>query len=126
MDKLPSKQEWIILETLWKKSPVFLSELMREMKNTVNWKQTTFSTYLKKMFNAGLIGYETISGNRSYYPIVKREECVREESRSLREKLSDVSTKLLLACMIRESGLKEQDCEELSRLIAELDSDGKR
>lgn len=120
MKKLPSKQEWLILEALWRKNPMFLSELMREMEKSVSWKQTTFSTYLKKMFEAGLIGYETISGNRSYYPLVNREECVMEESRALCEKLSRDSARLLIACMLRESGLSYKELCGLAGALGEV------
>lgn len=121
MEKNPSKQEWLIMEALWKKSPMFLSEIMLEMNTVVNWKQTTYSTYLKKMTDAGLLGFNTISSFRQYYPLVSREECVKSESRSVRAKLSDDSARLFLACMIREGGLNEQDRAELKDLISALD-----
>jgi len=120
MEKLPTKYEWLIMETLWKSSPMFLSEIMQDMKTVVNWKQTTFSTYLKKMCEAGFLGYKTISGFRQYYPLISRAECVKKESRSLREKLSDDSAMMFLACMIRESGLTEKEKRELKIMIDEL------
>ena len=115
-----TKQEWIIMETLWKRNPMFLSEIMEEMDKAVNWQKSTYSTYLRKLCDAGYLSYKTISGNRAYYPLVNREECVMSESRYMMSKLTDKSTKLFLTCMIKESGLSEVERQELQNLIATL------
>lgn len=115
-----TKQEWIIMETLWKRHPMFLSEIMEEMDKAVNWQKSTYSTYLRKLCDAGYLGYKTISGNRLYYPLVDREECVLSESRYMMSKLTDTSAKLFLTCMIKERGLNEEERQELQDLIAAL------
>lgn len=115
-----TKQEWIIMEALWKRHPLFLSEIMEAMETAVDWQKSTFSTYMRKLCEKGYVGFRTISGNRAYSPLAKREECVRNESRYVLSKLTDRSAKLFLTCMIRESGLSEKDREELQALIASL------
>jgi len=114
-------QEWIIMETLWKRHPLFLSEIMHAMDGAVNWQKSTFSTYLRRLCDSGYVGYRTISGNRAYYPQVEREECVRNESRYIMSKLTDHSARMFLTCMIRESGLTEEERNQLQDLIANLD-----
>jgi Predicted transcriptional regulator len=118
-----SKQEWVIMETLWKHHPMFLAEIMEEMAKAVNWQKSTFSTYLRKLCETGYLTYKLVSGNRAYYPAVEREQCVRNESRYMISKLTDNSTKLFLTCMIRDSGLGEQDKTELKDLIDSLSSE---
>jgi Predicted transcriptional regulator len=120
MKEALTKQEWIIMETLWRRNPMFLSEIMEEMDKAVNWQKSTYSTYLRKLCDNGYLGYRTISGNRAYYPLVNREECVLSESRYMMSKLTDKSTKLFLTCMIKESGLNEAERHELQDLIATL------
>lgn len=123
MKEALSKQEWIIMETLWKQHPMFLSEIMEKMDAAVNWQKSTYSTYLRKMCENGYLTFKTISGNRAYEPAVAREECVRNESRYMMSKLTDDSAKLFLTCMIREGGLSKSDKAELSDLIAKLNKD---
>jgi len=118
-----TKQEWIVMETLWKKHPLFLSEIMTDMETAVNWRKSTFSTYLKKLCDNGYIGYKTISGNRAYYPLVEREECVSNESRYMLSKLTDRSAKLFLTCLIKDSELSENDRADLQQLIDKLGKD---
>ena len=60
------------METLWKRHPLFLSEIMHAMDDAVNWQKSTFSTYLRRLCDSGYVGYRTISGNRAYYPQVER------------------------------------------------------
>jgi BlaI family penicillinase repressor len=123
MKEALTKQEWIIMETLWSHSPLFLSQIMEEMSAAVNWQKSTFSTYMRKLCDAGYVAYSTISGNRAYCPAVGREECIRSESRYMVSKLTDASAKMFLTCMIKESGLSDDDRAELQKLIAELSAD---
>jgi BlaI family penicillinase repressor len=72
------------------------------------------------MADKGLIGYTNISGNRCYCTLVKREDCIDSESSSILSKLTEDSKRLLLASMIKKSGLTELDRDELLSLIEKL------
>ena len=120
-----SKHEWVIMETLWRGSPMFLSDIMAAMEKSVDWNRSSYLTYLKRMTDKGLIGYDTIRGSRSYYPLVKREDCIENESRYILSKMTEDSTRLLLASMIQKSGLSDKDRDELAELIEKL-SDGSK
>jgi BlaI family penicillinase repressor len=115
-----SKQEWVMMETLWQKSPLFLSDIMDAMATSVDWNRSSYLTYLKRMADKGLVGYETVRGSRSYYPLIKREDCIENESNYLLSKMTEDSTRLLLASMIQKSGLSEKDRDELQVLIQKL------
>ena len=119
-----TKPEWNVMETLWDQSPLFLSQIKDRMKNLVDWKTSSYLTYLKLMTDKGYIGFETISGNRCYYPKIKREDCVEFESRHILAKLSSESSRLLLASMIQQSELTQDDKNMLHGLIDRLDKEG--
>lgn len=119
-----TKQEWIIMETLWNQSPLFLSQIMDRTKTMVDWNSSSYLTYLKRMTDKGYIGFDTISGNRCYYPIIMREDCIENESRFILSKLTDQSTRMLLASMIQQSKLTEKDKQDLRGLIDRLDKEG--
>lgn len=120
MKETLSKQEWVIMEVLWHRSPMFLSELMEAMANSMDWNRSSYLTYLKRMADKGLIGYQTIRGSRCYSPLVRREDCIENESNYILSKLTEDGTRLLLVSMIQKSGLTEKDREELQNLIAKL------
>ncbi len=121
-----TKQEWIIMETLWNQSPLFLSQIMDKMKKMVDWNSSSYLTYLKRMTDKGYIAFDTISGNRCYSPILKREDCIDNESRYILSKLTDRSKHLFLASMIQNSGLTKKEKDELRKLIDTLDSDSNK
>lgn len=120
MKKNLTKQEWVIMETLWDKNPMFLSDIMEQMDKRVNWTRSTYLTYLKKMVSDGYIAYETIRGSRLYTPIVGREECMVNESRFLMSHMTNDSAMYFVTNMIKEGRLSEKDREELKSLIDEL------
>ncbi len=121
-----SRQEWVMMETLWHNSPMFLSQIMQAMEKSVDWTRSSYQTYLKRMTDKGLIGYDTIRGSRSYYPLVKREDCIENESQNILSKMTEDSTRLLLASMIQKSGLLEKDRVELAELIEKLSGSDNR
>ncbi len=118
-----SRQEWVMMEALWQKNPMFLSDIMETMATSVEWNRSSYLTYLKRMADKGFIGYKTVRGSRSYFPLVRREDCIEKESSYILSKLTEDSTRLLLASMIQKSGLSDKDRDELQELIAKLDDD---
>jgi BlaI family penicillinase repressor len=120
MKETLTRQEWVLMEALWQKNPLFLSQIMDATANAVDWNRSSYLTYLKRMTDKGIIGYTNISGNRCYAPLVRREDCIDSESSYILSKLTEDSTRLLLASMIQKSGLNEEDRDELQALIAEL------
>jgi BlaI family penicillinase repressor len=115
-----SKQEWVLMEALWRRNPLFLSEIMAATETSVDWNRSSYLTYLKRMADKGLIGYTTERGSRCYSPLVRREDCIESESSYILSKLTENSTRLLLASMIQKSGLSEKDRDELQELIIKL------
>ena len=120
MKETLSKNEWIIMEALWQHAPLYLSELMEAMQTSVDWNRSSYLTYLKRMTDQGLIGFDTVRGSRRYVPLVNRANCVDAESTAMLEKMTAPSAKLFLASMVERSGLTTEDRAELQQLISRL------
>ncbi|HWQ05658.1 MAG TPA: BlaI/MecI/CopY family transcriptional regulator [Feifaniaceae bacterium] len=120
MKETLSRHEWVIMETLWQRAPLFLSDLMSAMETSVDWNRSSYLTYLKRMTDKGYIGYDTVRGSRRYIPLIRREDCVAAESAALLEKMTGQSAKLFLVSLVEKSGLGESDRAELQALIARL------
>jgi len=115
-----TKPEWLMMEALWNHPPMFLSEIMETMQTTVDWKSSSFMTYLKRLTESGYIGYKLVSGNRRYFPLRAREDCVEEESRYILSKMTSDSARLLLASMVQKTSICEAEKVQLQELIAKL------
>jgi BlaI family penicillinase repressor len=118
--------EWMVMSALWDKPPQTLSGVIEAMDGKMDWSYRTYATYLNKLCEKGLVGFEAKGRDKFYYAVADRDECMRAESRSLLKKVSGKSAKDLLVCMIEESGLKPEEHEELKKLLDELSrgSDG--
>ena len=121
-----TKPEWLMMEALWNHPPMFLSEMMERMQHAVDWKSSSYMTYLKRLTESGYIGYKLVSGNRRYFPLRAREDCVEEESGYILSKMTDDSARLLLASMVQKTKINDEQKEQLQRLIAKLSDDAKR
>ena len=117
-----TKPEWLMMEALWSHSPMFLSEMMEAMQHAVDWKSSSYMTYLKRLTESGYIGYKLVSGNRRYFPLREREDCVEEESSYILSKMTQDSARLLLASMVQKANVTQAEKEQLQRLIATLSS----
>ena len=57
-----TKPEWILMNTLWEKSPLTLSGVIEAVGDQLDWKYTTYSTYLKRLCDKGVARYEMLGG----------------------------------------------------------------
>jgi len=109
--------EWNVMTALWRREPQTLSEVIASMGDTVEWKYTTYATYLNKLAEKGYVGFDARGRDKFYYAVIEQDECLEAESRSLIEKVSEESAKKLLVSMIRDINLSKADQQELKALI---------
>ena len=115
-----TRAEWLMMEALWKKNPMFLSEIMEAMKNVVDWKSSSYKTYLKRLSDSGYVGYTLRSGNRCYYPLRERADCIDEESSYILSKMTNDSAKMLLAAMVQKTDIDEAEKASLFEMVDAL------
>ncbi len=121
-----TKSEWAVMSALWEKSPQTLSGVIETMKGSLNWSYRTYASYLRKLNEKGFVGFETRGRDNYYFPLVEKDQCILNESRGLLQKVTETSTKELLVCMIKESGLSSKDQEELAKLLEQLAKKGEQ
>ena len=112
------------MSALWKEPWQTISGVIKAMGGHSKWKYNTYVTYIKRMCEKGLIGYEQFGRDKFYYPLVDQKECIIEESKNILQKISGKASKDFLVCMIKESSLSTQDCEELKELLDNLSKKG--
>ena len=121
-----SKPEWAIMSALWKKPNQTISGIIESMDTDLDWKYNTYVTYVKRMVDKGLIGFKQLGRDNFYYPIAEKQQCVKQESRHILDKLERRSAKDLLVCMIRESDLTAEDRQELRELLDTLHTEDEK
>ena len=121
-----NKHEWIIMEILWDNGPLPLAEIERLASGTLNWKRSTYKTYVRRMCESGLLAYTEDTPRRVYRPLLERGESVRRESDNMLSRMTQDSRRMLLTYMIQDSGLTGEETEELKKLIDSLGGDEDR
>ena len=115
-----SKAEWVIMKALWDKPNQPISGIIQTIGDKPDWKYNTFTTYIKRMCDKGLLSYSQLGRDKFYYPAYAQSHCILAESNDLLEKIDQNATKELLVCMLRDSHLDADDYKELRALIDKL------
>jgi BlaI family transcriptional regulator, penicillinase repressor len=109
--------EWIIMEALWENAPRTASQVAKAVASQ-GWADNTVRTLLVRLVEKGALkAGETTGGVREFTPAVKREACVRAESRSFLQRVFRGASKPLLAHFAANVKLTPEEVEELKRLL---------
>ncbi len=119
-----SPNEWTVMSALWKRAPQSLGGVIDTVGGALDWNYRTFATYLTRLCDKGLVGFELRGRDKYYFPLVAEKDCVRAEGRSLLQKMRGSAAKELLVYMLESSQLTAQDHEELQQLLERLSKGG--
>jgi BlaI family penicillinase repressor len=113
-----SESEWVVMEALWGSAPQTASELARSFRESTGWAENTVRTLLTRLVEKGALKTgENTGGTRTYLPAVRREACVRAESRSFLDRVFGGAAKPLLVHFAQNSKLTAEEVRELKRLL---------
>lgn len=116
-----SGAESLVMEALWKRSPLAAEEVAASVGKEQGWSDTTVKTLLARLVKKRAIS-ATRDGRRFLYaPLIARAVYVQDESRNLLDRLFDGKLAPLVSHFAETKQLSAEDLAELKRLIAELD-----
>lgn len=111
-----SDSEWQIMNILWEKSPLTVSEVADELKGKVTWNKKTINTLLRRLTKKNAIAYHE-SRYFKYYPIVEKDEAIKSEMDDVIGRIFDSSPKKLLLNLVENEEFSKQDIEELKSVL---------
>ena len=118
-----SSAESVLMEVLWKKSPIPSDEIVAGVAQPNGWSESTVRTLLNRLLNKGAVK-ATRSGRQYFYrPAVERSQYVLAESRGLIDRLFDGRISPLVAHLSEHETLSADDIAELKSLIARIEKD---
>lgn len=108
-----SDAELEILEVLWEAGKALnATEIREKLNERKNWERTTVLTLIRRLLDKGVIMQEK-QGVYYYYPVLKREEYIRQETRSFVDKFFRGSSKNLAAALVSDEQLTKDEISEL-------------
>lgn len=115
-----SVAESLIMEALWRRSPLGADELVTEVGPDQDWAPKTVHTLIGRLVKKGAIKAERDGRRYLYAPAVARQDYVQDESQGLLDRLFDGKLAPLVSHFAETNQLSAEDIAELKRLVAEL------
>ena len=119
-----SVAESVIMEALWKQSPLTAEDIAAQVASDHEWTEATVRTLINRLLKKKAIAAKKDGRKYLYRPVMKRADWVHEESQGLIDRLFDGRLAPLVTHFSERRKLSAKDIAELKRLVGELD-DGK-
>lgn len=116
-----SSAEGIVMEALWRRSPLGADEISAEVAPAQGWSDATVKSLLNRLLSKGAIAAEKDGRRYLYRPQLVREDYLTAESANLIDRLFEGRVASLVTHFSEREKLSADDIAELKRLIAELD-----
>jgi BlaI family penicillinase repressor len=127
MHRVPSisEAESHVMEVLWRESgPVPAEQVVTALVSAHDWQEATVKTLLNRLLKKGAINARKEGRRYLYSAVLKREQWVTSESKSLLDRLFGGRVAPLVAHFGSQRKLSQADIDELTRLIEGM-RDGK-
>jgi BlaI family transcriptional regulator, penicillinase repressor len=118
-----SEAESLVMQVLWQRSPRYAEEVIMQLREEQDWQEPTIKTLLNRLLNKGAIHAEKHGRRYSYSAVLKREEWVTTESKSLLNRIFDGRIAPLVAHFSEKGKLSKKDITELKKLIEGMDDE---
>ena len=112
-----SPSEWEVIEVLWGQAPLSASEIFEELKDHTAWNNRTVRSFLDRLEQKKAISKDKKHGVNVYTPLLKREQCLRRESRSFLERFFSGNPVSMMTHFIEKENLSNEQIEKLQKLL---------
>lgn len=117
--------EWNLMECFWDRSPRTGREAVDYLQKSVGWSRSTTLTVLRRMTEKGLLSCETEGEVLRYRPMIRREDAVRQETRSFLDRVYKGSLSMLVSAMTDEQKLSREEIDRLYEILRRAEEQGK-
>ncbi len=112
-----TSREMDVMSVLWKLGSGTVSEVQRGLPDDLAY--TTVLTILRTLEKKGHVGHQAEGRAHRYLPLVEREKAQESAVRRITRKLFSGSPELLMAQLLSERGLSEDQLRRLRDLVDE-------
>jgi predicted transcriptional regulator len=123
MDKRITDAELDVMEVLWgADEPLTAADIAERIDPTRDWTLATVKTMLSRLAAKQAISYRVEGRRFLYSPAIARESYVGSESRRFVDKLFGGRLSPLVARLVEEDSLDEEDIAAIEAILKELKS----
>lgn len=120
-----SDSESRVLDVLWRADgPVAAEDVVAALEGGSEWSPGTIRTFLARLVKKKAVAVRQDGRRYLYRPLIRREDYVHAESRSLIDRLFGGRVAPFVTQFSERQDLSREEIEELKRLIERLERDG--
>jgi len=116
-----SAAESLVMEALWRKSPLTPDDIISATAAANEWGAGTVRTLITRLLRKKALAGERQGGSYFYRPLISRAEYVQCESQTLLDRLFQGQVAPLVAHFAEHRALTPADIKKLKKLIADLE-----
>lgn len=116
-----SVAESVIMEALWKRSPLSAEDVLAAVGDSTDWQESTVKTLLNRLLKKRAIRARKQGRRYLYTPILARDQWLLQESSGLLDRLFGGRVAPLVAHFSQHRKLSERDVQELRKLLERID-----
>ena len=116
-----TNSEWHVMNCLWEAPPQSLMQLVAVLGERVGWSKSTCATMVRRMTEKGLLGYEEKGKAKYFFPKVKKDDVVVQETRDFLQRIYDGSVGMMMSALLRQNDLSREDIQELQAILKEAE-----
>lgn len=113
-----SDSEWEVMNVVWQRAPVPAAEVAAEMAQRRGWAVRTTRTFLDRLLRKKAVSVEEDGKRYLYRPRVSLADCVRQASRTFRDRVFGGKPAAMLMHLVQETELTPDEIAELRRILA--------
>ncbi|MCP1103203.1 BlaI family penicillinase repressor [Aequitasia blattaphilus] len=122
MSDLPhiTQSEWNVMKVLWKKSPLTIMELVKNVQAEQKLVSTTVKTLLRRLIAKDAVGFTIDEKNSKlyyYFPLVTEEECVKKVNKQFLKQYHQDNVENLFATFVNSTDLSGEEIDHLRALL---------
>jgi predicted transcriptional regulator len=115
-----SSAESVVMEALWRKSPLTSEAIIAEVGEPNSWTEGTVKVLISRLLKKKAIAAEAEGRRYLYSPLVSRRDYVQAESQGLLDRLFDGQLAPLVTHFSEADKLLKEDIAALKALIEKI------
>lgn len=109
--------EWEVMKVLWDHEAMAARDVHAALPPERQWAAKTVKTLLSRLVAKGAVEYDQVGNSYLYRPAVGRERMMRQEVRSVYERIMSEALSPVLAHFLEEAELTDKEIRELKRIL---------
>ena len=112
-----SPAEWEVMKVIWERGPSAARDVYAALPQGKEWAYKTVKTLLSRLVAKGALEYDQIGNSYLYRAAVAQEQMTCQEIRSLFSRVVSAAVSPVLANLIEQADLSDEEIRQLEQTL---------